>query len=207
MSRISIIGASGMIGQEIAREAVKRGHDVIGTNRSGDITDPIEGVTYRALEINDTAAIMELAQESDVLVFSVPGGRETGDYAPVIKAHAALIVAQPEARIFIIGGAGGLQMPDGTLLVDAGVIPEEYGAEPRSFVEILNNYRESEEQLDWVMLAPSPEIYPGEQTDSYVLADDEPAGEKVSTGTFAAAALDEMEKPTYLRTRFTVADA
>ncbi len=207
MSRISIIGASGMIGQEIAREAVKRGHDVIGTNRSGDITDPIEGMTYRALEINDTAAIMELAQESDVLVFSVPGGRETGDYAPVIKAHAALIIAQPEARIFIVGGAGGLQLSDATLLLAAGVIPEEYGAELRSFVEILNNYRESEEQLDWVMLAPSPEIYPGDRTESYVLADDEPAGEKVSTGTFAAAALDEIEKPTYLRTRFTVADA
>lgn len=207
MSKISIIGATGMVGQDIAREAVKRGHQVIGTNRSGTASTPVEGVDYRALELNDTAGVVALAKDSDVVVISVPGGRETGDYTPVIKAHSELIAAQPEARIFIVGGAGGLQMPDGTLLINSGVIPEEYGAEPRSFVEVLNNYRASDVQLDWVMLAPSPEIYPGEKTGSYALELDVPAGEKVSTGTFAAAALDEIEKPAHLRTRFTVADA
>lgn len=207
MSRISIIGATGMIGTEIAREAADRGHDVIGTNRSGTATNPIEGVNYRALDLSDTNAVMELAVVSDVLVISVSGGRETGDYRPVIQAHADLIAAAPTSRVFVIGGAGGLETPDGTLLINAGVIPEEYAEEPKSFVEVLNLYRASGEKLDWVMLAPSPEITPGEKTQTYKLSDDIPAGDSVTTGTFAVAALDEIENPAHVRTRFTVADA
>lgn len=207
MSKISIIGATGMIGQEITREAFDRGHDVTGTNRSGVVDNRIDGVSYRALDLTDTDAVMELAVESDVLVISVSGGRETGDYQPIIQAHADLIAAAPTARLFVVGGAGGLETPDGTLLINAGVIPEEYAEEPRSFVEVLNLYRASDKQVDWVMLAPSPEIVPGKKAESYVLADDVPAGDKVTTGTFAVVALDEIEKPAHRRTRFTVADA
>lgn len=207
MSRISIIGATGMIGSAIAREAQERGHEVIGTNRSGVASNPVQGVTYRALDLTDTDAVMALAVESDVLVISVPGGRETGDFGPVIRAHADLIAAAPTSRIFVVGGAGGLEMPDGTLLINAGVIPEEYADEPRSFVEVLNLYRSADKDLDWVMLAPSPEIAPGEKAEAYVLSDDAPAGDRVTTGTFAVAVLDEIENPAHRRTRFTVADA
>lgn len=207
MSTISIIGATGMIGREIAREAAARGHQVIGTTRSGTTDSPIEGVEYRSVELTDTPAVVALAEESDVLVISVAGGRETGDFSRIIKAHQDLIDAAPTTRLFIVGGAGGLETEDGTLLIDAGVIPEEYAAEPKAFVEVLKTYRAAADGLNWVMLAPSPVIEPGEKTASYTLSDALPAGDKVSTGTFAVAALDEIEKPAYRRARFTVANA
>ncbi|MGP6172846.1 NAD(P)-dependent oxidoreductase [Corynebacterium sp. A21] len=207
MSTISIIGATGMIGQDIAREAISRGHQVIGTNRSGATDSPIKGVEYRSVELTDTAAAVALAEESDVLVISVAGGRETGDFSHIIKAHQDLIDAAPKTRLFIVGGAGGLETEDGTLLIDAGVIPEEYADEPKAFVEVLKAYRASAAELNWVMLAPSPVIEPGEKTASHKLSDAVPAGDKVSTGTFAVAALDEIEKPAHQRARFTVANA
>lgn len=206
MSRISIIGTTGMIGSAITKEAISRGHEVVGTNRSGQADNPVEGVDYRALALTDTEAVKALANESDVFVISVSGGRETGDFGPIIQAHKDLINAAPSTRVFVVGGAGGLQTEDGTLLVDAGVIPEEYAEEPRSFVKVLDAYRAAPEGLDWVMLAPAPEIVPGEKAASYVLQDDLIPGPKVTTGTFAVAALDEIEKPAHKRARFTVAD-
>lgn len=207
MSTITVLGATGLIGSDLTREAAARGHRVIGVNRSGTTDSPVEGVEYRAGNLTDTAGVLALAEGSDVLVISVSGGRETGDYAPVIEAHRQLIEARPKARIFVVGGAGGLETEDGTRLVEAGLIPEEYAEEPRSFAKVLDLYLASPEELDWVMLAPSPEIAPGEKATSYRLADDRPAGEKVTTGTFAAAALDEIEQPAHRRARFTVADA
>ncbi|MGD7000923.1 NAD(P)-dependent oxidoreductase [Corynebacterium halotolerans] len=207
MIHITVIGATGFVGTDITREAAARGHEVTGVNRSGKATSPVEGVEYRAGDLTDTAAVTDLAEESDVVVISVSGGRENGDYGPVIEAHRELIEAKPDARLFIVGGAGGLETEDGTTLVDAGLIPQEYAAEPRSFVKVLELYRAADADVDWVMLAPSPEIVPGEKAGSYRLSDDRPAGDKVTTGTFAAAVLDEIEKPAHRRTRFTVADA
>lgn len=206
MATITVVGATGMIGSDIVEEAAARGHSVIGVNRSGGPVAPVEGVDYRAGNISDTAAIADLAKQSDVLVLSVSGGRETGDYGPVIEAHRKIIETNPDTRIFVVGGAGGLETEDGTLLVDSGMIPEEYAEEPRSFVRVLELYRNADPDLDWVMLAPAPEIVAGKKAASHRLADDRPAGETVTTGTFAAAALDEMENPAHRRVRFTVAD-
>ena len=93
------------------------------------------------------------------------------------------------------------------MLKDTPDFPEAYKAEAQSFAEILDIYKASSENLDWVMLAPAPEIGPGEAAASYNLGLDNPAGGSVTTGTFAVSALDELEKPAHRRQRFTVADA
>lgn len=206
-STITVIGATGMIGSAVTAEAAARGHRVIGVSRSGTPAEPVAGVEYRTGDLADTDAVLALAEESDVLVVSTSTGRETGDWTSVLAAHRALIAAHPATRLFIVGGAGGLLTEDGTRLIDAGLIPEEYADEPRAFAAVLDEYRAAPEDLDWVMLAPSPVIEPGEKATSHVLSDDTPAGERVTTGTFAAAALDEIESPAHRRMRFTVADA
>ncbi len=207
MSTITVIGATGMIGSAIAAEAASRGHRVIGVSRSGEPAEPVEGVEYRTGDLSNLDDVLALAGGADVLVVSTASGRETGDWEPVLTAHRNLIAARPATRVFIVGGAGGLLTEDGTRLVDAGLIPEEYAEEPRTFARVLDDYLAAPEDLDWVMLAPSPVIEPGEKAASYLLADDAPAGERVTTGTFAAAALDEIEQPSHNRARFTVADA
>lgn len=204
---IAVFGATGMVGSAIVTEAAERGLHVIGVTRSGAPENPVDGVEYRTGNLTDTTAVTALAEEVDVLVIATTGNRETGDYSEVLDGHADLVDAAPKTRLFVVGGAGGLETEDGRTLVDAGLIPKEYAAEPATFIKVLDMYRGSAESLDWVMLAPSPSIEPGEKTASYTLSDARPAGEHVTTGTFAAAALDEIEKPAHRRARFTVADA
>ncbi|MBP3088351.1 NAD-dependent epimerase/dehydratase family protein [Corynebacterium sp. sy017] len=205
MVAIAIFGATGMVGSAIAERAVERGHSVIGFSRKAQPAHPIHAVDYRVGDIADTQMVAHVATDVDVLVIAIPINRETGESESIIAAHRALIAARPQARVIVVGGAGGLELPDGTLLVDSPDFPADYEAEARAFVEILHLYRAATD-LDWTIAAPSPEIAPGKDTQDYLLNKDQPAGDYVSTGTFAKAVLDEIDDPQYRRQRFTVAD-
>lgn len=206
MSTIVIMGATGMVGSAVAAEARSRGHEVIGLSRRTP-ANPVDGVTYREGEVTDTQGLLAAAKEAEALVVSVPINRATGESEAIVQAHRDLIAAAPETRVIVVGGAGGLETPEGTLLVDTPDFPEEYKAEAQAFVQILNLYREAPESLDWTMLAPSPEIAPGPAAASYSTSTTTPAGGFVSTGTFAVALVDEFENPQHRHERFSVADA
>lgn len=212
-STVTVYGSTGMVGSAIAAEAASRGFAVTGVTRKAPeaVADKIDGVTYVTGEISDAAGVAARAAATDNLVLSVPGARDGSSVQPIIDAHAALIPALADAkvtaRIFIVGGAGATETPDGTMLKDTPDFPAAYKAEADSFAQILDLWRAAPEGLDWVMLAPAPEIAPGEASASYVLGDDQPAGGFVSAGTFAKAAVDELETPAHRRARFTVANA
>ncbi|MGV0869754.1 NAD(P)-dependent oxidoreductase [Corynebacterium kalidii] len=209
MTTITVYGSTGMVGSDITREAAARGHRVIGVSRQESPDNRVDGVTYVTGNLQDTADVVAKAADTDVLVISVPGPRDGSSVQPVIDAHAALVpaLAGQDVRVFVVGGAGATLTADGTMLVDTPDFPEAYAAEARSFAEVLDLYRAAPASLDWTMLAPAPEIGPGAPAEPYVLGDDHPAGDSVTTGTFARAALDEIETPAHRRTRFTVADA
>ncbi|WP_165242335.1 NAD(P)-dependent oxidoreductase [Corynebacterium lizhenjunii] len=193
--KIAVIGAAGMVGKEIVQEATTRGLNVAPYTRTGS-----GGAT--AVEFADTPAVVDIINSHDVTIISVAG---RDDYEAVVRAHEALIVAQPTGRFIVIGGAGGLQVGDG-LLVDAPGFPEGYKAESRAFVRVLQAYQAST-GLQWTVIAPSSEIAPGSRTGNYVTAADTPAGDFVSTQDFAVAVVDEAVVPQWIAQRFTVASA
>ncbi|AKK02080.1 NAD(P)-dependent oxidoreductase [Corynebacterium epidermidicanis] len=190
--KILVLGATGMVGKDIAAEAEARGHEVTRASRS------------TGLNITDTAALLDAINAHDTTIIAVPTDRSGGSMEPVIAAHRALIDAAPAKRLLITGGAGSLLVDD-TLIVDQPDFPEIYAAEARAFVEILDLYRNST-GLNWTMLSPAPVIEPGPAT-GHVLGTDSPAGEHVTTENFAVAMLDEAENPQFEGRRFTVADA
>lgn len=212
MNTLTVYGSTGMIGSAITAEAAARGVDVTGVTRKApeQVADPVAGVTYVTGDIGDTADVAARAAATDNIVFSIPGPRDGSSVQPIIDAHAALISALADqgttARIFIVGGAGATFTPEGIMFKDAPGFPADYKAEAESFAQILDLWRAAPESLDWVMLAPAPEIAPGAATASYLLSDDRSAGGFVTTGTFATAALDELETPAHRRTRFIVAN-
>ncbi|QDZ41801.1 NAD(P)-dependent oxidoreductase [Corynebacterium sp. sy039] len=115
-----------MVGSAIAERAVERGHSVIGFSRKAQPAHPIHAVDYRVGDIADTQMVAHVATDVDVLVIAIPINRETGESESIIAAYRALIAARPQARVIVVGGAGGLELPDGTLLVDSPDFPGDY---------------------------------------------------------------------------------
>ncbi|MFL4474993.1 NAD(P)-dependent oxidoreductase [Paeniglutamicibacter sp. MACA_103] len=201
--KIAVYGATGMVGSQIVAEAAKRGHEVTAVSRSGR---EVEGAASASIaELGDSAAYRALATTNDVVVFSVPPSRTGEAHQPFIDAHEEISETLVPARVFVVGGAGATEV-DGVRLVDTPGFPEEYMPEARTMGEVLDFYT-SASGLDWTMLAPAPVIAPGEPSGAIVLGNDSPAGNHVSTGDFAVAALDELEDPKHQHRRFTVASA
>ena len=200
--KIVVVGASGMVGSRVVAEAAQRGHEVIATSRSGE---PVSGAeTALALELTDTAALVAAIDAADVAVIAVPTDRAGQSHEPVIDAHRALIAAHPTRRVIVVGGAGSL-LVDGVTLKDVDGFPAEYKAEAESFTTILDLYRASS-GINWTVLSPSPIIAPGERTGHYLVGGDSPVGNSISAEDFAVALVDEIEEPTHVNARFTVAN-
>lgn len=193
--KIAVIGAHGMVGAEIVKEAEARGHLVTPYTRSGSNGS-------KSLDLAQTEALVKTIAEADVTVISVAS---RDNYEAALKAHQQLIAAKPQGRILIIGGAGALLVGD-SRLVDSPEFPAEYKPEALTFAQILDAYRAATD-INWTMLAPSPMITPGQRTGEYRTELDTPAGNFISTQDFAVAAVDEIENPKHQGTRFTAASA
>ncbi len=68
MSRVLVVGGSGLLGQYVAEEARRREHDVVATHRGP--APPRPAVSWKALDVRDREAIRALAEEArpDVVV-------------------------------------------------------------------------------------------------------------------------------------------
>ncbi|NHN56786.1 NAD(P)H-binding protein [Calidifontibacter sp. DB0510] len=199
--KITVIGATGMIGQRVVAEAVSRGHQVVAGSRSGASVGGAQGL---AIDLQDTRAVAEQMAASDATVVSVSPPRDGSSHEPTIASHRALIEAQPAGRLLVVGGAGSLRAGDRELRQTEG-FPLEYKPEADTFAAVLDLYRNSS-GLDWTLLCPAPEIAPGTRTGSYATELDVPAGERISAEDFAVALVDEVERPAHRQARFTVAN-
>lgn len=198
--RITVIGATGMVGQRVVAEALSRGHEIVAGSRRGT---PVDGAEALTIDLSDTDVVIAQMAASDATVIAVPPARDGGSHEPTLAAHRALIEARPEGRLLVVGGAGALQVGD-TQLRNTPGFPAEYKPESDTFAAVLDLYRAAE-GLDWTMLAPAPVIAPGERTGRYTVELDVPAGDQVSAEDFAVALIDELERPAHRGERFTVA--
>ena len=200
--KITVLGATGMVGSRLVAEASRRGHQVTAVSRSGK---PVEGASSAlAMGLHETAKVAALIDASDATVISIPPDRTGGSHEPILAAHRDLIAAKPSGRFLVVGGAGALEV-NGVRLKDMPDFPPAYFAESTTLSTVLDLYRASK-GLDWTMLAPAPEIAPGERTGHYRSGTDSPVGDSISAEDFAVAIVDELEKPAHAGTRFTVAN-
>ncbi|GAA3708052.1 NAD(P)H-binding protein [Zhihengliuella alba] len=200
--KIAVYGATGMVGSQIVAEALTRGHEVTAVSRSGA---EVPGAASAQAELTDVAAYRELAQGHDVVMISVPTPRDGSDHGPIRAAHEEIAETLVPARVFVVGGAGALELPGGGQLRETEGFPPEYKSEADSFAEILSYYEDSS-GVNWTMLAPAPVIAPGERTGEYKVGVNNPVGDSISTQDFAVAVLDELEEPKNENRRFTVAN-
>lgn len=213
MAKIALFGASGMIGQRILAEALQRGHQVTAIVRNPDriqTTHPnLKAVKGDALNVDSVA---KLAAGHDVVVSSINYAYD-GSSTPQVFTDAAhsLIEGVKRAgvkRLIVVGGAGSLEVAPGLQLVDTPEFPAAWKMGAMALRDALGIYRSSD--IDWTFFSPAGVIQPGERTGRFRLGGDQlltdaQGQSQISCEDYAVALLDEIEKPQFIRQRFTIA--
>lgn len=97
----------------------------------------------------------------------------------------------------------------GKRLMDAGVMPESFLPAVRALASFYLDILNKEKTLDWAFFSPAGNIHPGTRTGKFRLGKDEMIFDSegksdISVEDYAVAMIDEVEKPTHHRERFTI---
>jgi putative NADH-flavin reductase len=205
--KIAIIGATGYTGSRILAEALDRGHEVTAIVRNPENLAARPGLTAAKGDATDPASLASLLAGNEVVVSAFnPGKDETG------KGTASIVEAVKRAgarRLVVVGGAGSLEVAPGRLLVDQLDFPAAWKDGALKTAAFLDALR-AEHELDWIFVSPAAKLSPGERTGKYRLGGDQlltdqRGDSRISIEDYAVAMLDEIERPSYRRTRFSVA--
>jgi uncharacterized protein len=212
MARISVFGGTGYAGSNIAREAVRRGHQVTSISRNLP-EERVEGVTYLQGSLLDAADRATALDGADAVVVAAA---PRGDMADTLRGGIAGLAAEAAAagvRLGAIGGAGALQVAEGgPRLFDGPDFPADYKPESLTMLAVLEDLQATD-GLDWFYVRP-PAMFgafnPGEARGTYrvggeVLLSDENGVSDIGGVDFAAAIVDEIETRAHQRVPFTVA--
>lgn len=206
--KVVLFGASGMIGSRVSRELTRRGHTVIAVTRHPEniTTKKVEAVQG---DIQDKSAVAALVKGADAVVsaYAPPAGKES----LVVDAARSLVAGLKQAgvkRVIVVGGAGSLEVAPGVHLVDSPTFPESYKAIALAHRDVLPVLKATD--LDWSYFSPAGIIAPGERTGKFRLGEtglvtDDKGESRISAEDYAAALVDELEYPHYLRQQFTAA--
>ena len=210
--KIALIGATGFIGSGILREALDRGHQVTAIVRRIERLPQHGNLVAQRGDVTKEAETATLVAGHDAVISGYSPGRDVADvYQEHISGYRAIINGVKQAgvkRLLVVGGAGSLEVAPGVQLVDTPEFPEQWKPGALSTREVLYLLRD-EPELEWTFLSPSAMIAPGERTGRFRLGTDQlltdAEGEsRISVEDYAAAMVDELEKPQYIRRRFTV---
>jgi uncharacterized protein len=214
--KLVVFGVTGNVGQRIAAEALRRGHEVTGVVRNPDaVQSPDPRVRLVKGDATNADSVAEIARGADAVVSAIsPRTNARGLPAPSLAANARALTnglrAADVKRVLYVGGASSLEVAPGKALADMPDFPEAYREEAREGREALEIFRNEAKGLDWTYLSPAAEIAPGNRTGKYRTTDDklltDIAGRSFITfEDYAAAVLDELERPQHMAKRFGVA--
>ena len=211
--RITVFGAAGNVGSRVVVEALSRGHEVTAVTRDPSRLLGVDAsVNVRVGDAGNSEEVAKLSRGQDLVITATRP--QSGKEQELIAITESLFtgIAQTNVRLLVVGGAGGLTVPDdrNRLVVDD---PRYVGPAWRDIAlactEQLAVCRE-QSHVRWTYLSPPAMLVPGERTGSFRLGSDEllvdAEGEStISMEDLAVALLDEAEQPKHPRARFTVA--
>lgn len=213
--KIALIGASGFVGTAVLNELIERGHKITAMVRNPEKVK--ENLLVSAVKVNaqDEVELANVLEGHDAVVNSFsPGINSTDIYEDYLKGNRAIQRATKESgvkRLLVIGGAGSLFIAPKLQLVDSPEFPADWKDGAASARDYLNLIK-SENELDWTFLSPSIEMYNGNggvRLGTYRTGLDTPVYDEngrsfISVDDLAIAIVDELEKPQFIRQRFTV---
>ena len=199
---IALIGATGGIGSRVLDEALRRGHAVTATSRDpANKLPPRSNMTAKAINTADVAATAAVLRRHDAVVVSVKWNE-----ADIHQVLDAIRKSGVKRCLFVIG-AGSLIRKDGRThfehMAEKGITPPTSKPAALAFEEM-----KKANDLDWTAISPPASIQPGQRTGKFRLGldhliEDDEDESRISREDFAIAILDELERPTHMRKRFT----
>lgn len=201
--KIALIGASGNVGSRLLAELISRGHQVTAISRHPEKIHSAEGVTPKQGDANDPASLAPLLAGHDAVVVAVRFSNN--DMRKILQAVKGAGVP----RLLVVGGSSNLEVAPGLLLIDAPDFNPAYVLESRAGIKAYEELI-AEKSLDWTYLSPPKEIGGGKRTGKFRLGHnqllvDANGRSFITVEDFAVAMVDELEKPSHSRQRFTVA--
>ena len=216
--KVALIGASGFVGSRILDEALRRGHQVTALMRNPEALPSRAGVTTVKVDVLDTDALAKALAGHDAVISAFNPGRATAGGDEVteqhVAGHRAIVDAVKRSgvkRFLAVGGAASLKTKDGIEFLDSPDFPKEYEAFKGGIrgTRALYYMLKEEADLDWVFLAPSVFLTPGERTGAFRTGKDHvlydvDGQSRISLEDYAVAMIDELETPSHHRERATV---
>jgi len=210
--RITVFGAAGSVGSRAVAEALSRGHEVTAAVRDPARHDLPAAANARAGDAGNAEDVAQLSAGQDVVITATRPA--PGHESELVTTTRTLLagLARTGGRLLVCGGAGSLTVPGAgatTVIDDPNFLSPAYRDLAQACTDQLDACR-AETQVDWAYLSPPARLEPGKRTGTYRLGTDEllvdaEGGSTISIEDLAVALLDEAERPTHHRTRFTVA--
>jgi putative NADH-flavin reductase len=208
---IALIGASGFIGSALLDEALARNHAVTALVSHPEKLAARANLTAVATDVLDAARLAAQLRGHDAVISAFSGHAQDdilGYYMKGIRSIIAATKAAAVPRLLVVGGAGSLQVAPGMDLLDTPEFPAQWKPTAEGAREALQLLRQ-EPALAWTMLSPAAVIAPGTRTETFRTGSDQllvdaNGDSRISLADYAVAMIDELEKPTHSRQRFTV---
>ena len=199
--KVAVIGGTGRAGSKIVEELARRGHQVTALARHPDKAPKAAGVTAKAGDIHEGAAMTDALKGHDVVVSALRfSDAPAAEVIGVVKASGV-------PRYLVVGGAASLKA-GGSRLFDSPHFPEAYKPEAGAGIAFLDALK-AEKDLDWTFVSPSMIFDGSERTGTFRTGGDDlltaaDGKSSISFPDFAIAMVDEIETPKHRRKRFTV---
>ncbi len=202
--RLTIFGATGMVGKHIVRHALASGHHVkaFGRNVESLIDYDLRNENFEAVKgyVFDENDVFDAVKGSNAVLSALGGSFDGTDKTRSLGIKN--IVSQMEKagvkRIVALGGLGILNADDNSLIMDKPTYPKEFLPVGKEHLQAYLYLKNS--NLDWTIVG-SPDLVEAEATGEYVTAADRPPTPnvgKINAGNLALFMVSEVAQNQYL---------
>ena len=206
--KVSLYGATGNIGKRIVAELLSRGHKVVATTRNASKMQPSREIAVHQDDLSNVVKTGEIIKGSDAVVSAyAPPPDHTDEIMRVTRLLIQAVKQTGVPRLVMVGGAASLEVAPGVTLLDSGQLPDEWKEIATSHAKALETLKSSD--IDWTSFSPAAFIEPGMRTGKFRLGKDqlvvdEKGQSRISMEDFAVALVDELERPSHRKERFTI---
>lgn len=210
--KIGIIGATGHVGQAITKEAINRGNHVTAIVRDATKAKQCFDTKATIFEKDAMALTRDDLMNFDIIVDAFASAKPFEHVDLATRLISFFREDKTTQLVFVIGASTLIKADGSTLLADT----QKRFAGASWLAGMIEQNREFEflklvDDVNWTAVTPSTDFTDGPKT-SYQLGashviQSATGTKEVSVANFAAAILDEAEKPQHTQQQFCVVDA